>query len=199
MGPPGHGAENRPAREVREWQQLQGRRLRVSLPERDSTAVVEGVLLRASGDTLFLTVEGSAAPVSLLTSHRTEVEEWRRSDPTGSMTVLGGLLGSVAGVVVADLINDPPPPQRCGKSSDTIGGALGCSIGADIATAVDRTADRFTALMAGMLVGAVIGGAVGHQIGKASITEGWRRVRRPVLTAMPTSGGRVRLTVRIAL
>lgn len=193
----GNVYEYRPSRKVRKWQELRGQHLRISPAPADTAAAVEGVLLGSRGDTLTLAVDGPVSPVTFVASGTVMVEEWNRSDPTTGATIVGWMLGAVVGGVAANALNDPPAPRRCPSMEEPLSAAL-CGIGANIVSEVEEGADQVAAVVLGVLVGGAVGGLAGHLIGRASISEGWRRVsRRPRVTVNPTSGGQVQLGIQL--
>lgn len=187
----------RPGR-VRQWSELQGQRLRVVRPRADSSTALEGVLLRSNGDTLLLAVRDLDSPVSVVTSAGVVVEQWRRSDPTKGLSILGGVIGLAAGGVVANHLNDPPAPKRCEQSYDDAWSALGCVVGANLANDLERSVDQIVAVSLGMAVGGVVGALAGNLIGRSMIDEGWRPVKLSGIRIAPTSRGRLQLGIRLA-
>ncbi len=126
------------------------------------------------------------------------VEEWRRSDPTKAATIVGVVLGAVVGGIAANALNDPPTPRRCAGSFEQALSAALCSIGASIATEVEKGADQVVAVYLGLLFGGAVGALAGQRIGKASISEGWRPVRRRSrVTVMPTHRGQVQFGIQL--
>lgn len=190
---------SRPAGIARRWDRLEGSpiRIRTLEPTPAGNQVVEGTLIEAHGDSLYVAVAGEESPRVVVAHPYTIVDEWHREDPTKSLTVLGAVVGFVAGGIVANALNDPPEPRRCTGSYDSVGAALGCAIGTGIANSVNEAADGVAAVLLGGAVGAAVFGLIGERLGQRHVTEGWRTVTLRRLGVRPTPEGGVRVGAQL--
>lgn len=111
--------------------------------ETTSLTRIDGRLLRATGDTLFLSAQGSEAVVPLSDLHAL----WQRGRATKTGAIVGGVVGAVGLTILFEALSGlSEEPSSSGSTvfwGVALGGAGGALVGGVIGAAIPRWHRRY--------------------------------------------------------